>query len=141
MSLLIWSHVYSVGVEIVDEQHKVLMGLINEIHDMQMRDDPLSNMNMVLHKLVDYTIYHFQTEQKLFQELGYPEHEEHKGFHDKLIEEVSGFVKLFESGDAAAREKLMLFLTDWLKDHILGEDKKFGKYHNAMAEEDGLENL
>jgi hemerythrin len=48
--------------------------------------------------------------------------------HKKLIAEVKNFLEMMNSNEESAKEKLMVFLTDWLKDHILGDDKKFGNY-------------
>ena len=128
MDLLIWSNHYSVSVDVIDEQHKKLMGLCNKLHRLIENKDADSKVQEVLSELVDYTLYHFQTEEELFSKVCYPHAKGHKAHHEKLVKEVSGVVERFNNGDTSIKETLMVFLTDWLKDHILKEDKAFGKF-------------
>lgn len=141
MELLVWTHTYNIGNELVDNQHKKLMHLINTLYDIQSGQKEDSQVQKVFQELVDYTVYHFQSEEELFQKHNYPEYQHHKQIHEQLVQEVAQYASAYEGGDAALKEKLMLFLTDWLKDHILGEDKKFGRFlqeQQQSVEEDDL---
>ena len=71
MDLLIWSNHYSVSVDVIDEQHKKLMGLCNKLHRLIENKDADSKVQEVLSELVDYTLYHFQTEEELFSKVCY----------------------------------------------------------------------
>lgn len=139
--LLIWSHAYSVGHLTVDGQHQKLVGFINTLYNIGDGPGAAAEVEKVLGELLNYTVYHFGTEEKLFEEHGYPRAAAHKTIHERLIEDVSAQVKLLKAGDRAMREKLLLFLVDWLKDHILGEDKLFRKFlaeKGTVEEEDDL---
>ena len=139
--LLIWSHAYSVGHEVVDGQHKKLVGLINTLHNIGDGPNAATEVEAVLDELIRYTVYHFGTEERLFAEHGYPRAADHAAIHKHLIGDVSAQVKLLQGGDRAMREKLLVFLVDWLKDHILGEDTLFRKFlasQGVVAEEDDL---
>jgi len=70
----------------------------------------------------------------MFQKYDYPAYEQHKSIHEKLIGEVEKNVDNFKCKDESTRENLMIFLTDWLKDHILGDDKKFGQFLKIQGE-------
>ncbi len=134
MNLLVWSHTYSIGNDIVDSQHKKLIELLNKLYDVQSSGGDDTQVTSILNDLVAYTIYHFQAEENLFQQHNYPDFAHHKGVHDKLVKDVQDYIGLFKAQDQAAKEKLMIFLTDWLKEHILGDDKKFGSFLRAQAE-------
>jgi hemerythrin-like metal-binding protein len=140
MDLLIWSHSYSIGNAEVDTQHQKLIDLINKLHSST-EGGATGDADIVLQELIDYTVYHFQSEEALQKSSGYPDYQAHKKRHEELVTQVSEKVAMYKSGDEAIMEKLMLFLVDWLKDHILGEDKKLGKYlstQGATEEEDDL---
>jgi hemerythrin-like metal-binding protein len=126
--LLVWSHAYSVGNEVVDDQHRKLIGFINTLYNIGDGPDAASDVEKVLGELIDYTVYHFGTEERLFAQHAYPRAGKHKTIHGALIDDVSAQLKHLAAGERAMREKLLVFLVDWLKDHILGEDKPFGKF-------------
>jgi methyl-accepting chemotaxis protein/hemerythrin len=139
MEVLIWSNAYSIGNDLVDGQHHKLMDLINKLYGVG--EENLPEVERVLAELIDYTVYHFQAEENLQQTSGYPGFEAHKQEHTRLIAAVSEKVAAFRSGDEALREDLLVFLVDWLKDHILAEDKKLGIFlaeKNAGSEADDL---
>lgn len=128
MDLIVWSHTYSIDNETVDTQHKKLMQLINDLHNVQSAGGDATRVGAILNELVDYTVYHFKAEEELQAKNNYPDLPQHKVVHQKLIQDVQGFLELLKKQDETAKERLMIFLTNWLKDHILGDDKKFGKF-------------
>jgi hemerythrin len=73
MELIKWKDVFSVKVSEVDNQHKKLIGLINQLYDAMRVGKGREVLGSVLTELVNYTIYHFSTEERLFREYGYPE--------------------------------------------------------------------
>ncbi len=87
-------------------------------------------MDKILTGLVGYTVYHFGSEEKLFEKHGYPETREHIEKLKKLVGRVSDFYESFKKGDAEVNFDLMEFLKDWLNNHIKGTDKKYGAFFN-----------
>jgi hemerythrin-like metal-binding protein len=61
----------------------------------------------------------------LFEKYGYPERAPHKDYHDKLVVRVLDFKSQFEDGRASLSMDLMVFLTGWLKDHIMKTDQAY----------------
>jgi hemerythrin-like metal-binding protein len=84
MGFIKWNDNFSVKVSEVDNQHKELIGLINQLYDAMRVGKGREVPGSVLTELVNYTVYHFSTEERLFQEHGYPEYERHKQIHDDL---------------------------------------------------------
>jgi hemerythrin-like metal-binding protein len=79
----------------------------------------------ILDRLVSYTVMHFGVEEKLFQKHGYPDADQHKKVHEKLIAKVIDFKTKVDKGDGTISMELMDFLKDWLVSHIKGTDKKY----------------
>jgi hemerythrin-like metal-binding protein len=82
-------------------------------------------MGSILQELAQYTVEHFQAEEKLMMEAGYSKLNEHKRVHEKLVKEVLDFQRQFEGGSATVTLDLMTFLSDWLINHIKGVDRQY----------------
>lgn len=133
MALFSWDNSYSVNIREIDEQHKVLIKLINNLHDSMKVGKGKEALGPILNELVDYTVYHFGHEEKLFTDNGYPESSQHKAVHAKLVEQVKAIKKDYESGNAVMTIEVMHFLKDWLSGHIMGTDKKYSSFLNAKG--------
>jgi len=123
-----WSDTLSVGIEEIDVQHKVLVGLVNEMHDA-IRDHHGSDVvREILGRLAEYTRIHFAVEESLMRILGYPEYEDHKGEHEELIHSVVDLQGKVDSGQASIGFELMHFLKVWLTKHIMESDQKYAEH-------------
>ncbi|MEZ5583158.1 MAG: bacteriohemerythrin [Candidatus Competibacteraceae bacterium] len=128
-----WSDELSVGIQEIDEQHKALLNILNElndgIHGVRRKEVRLE----ILDKLIEYTKTHFAVEESLMRIFAYPRYEEHKQEHDKLIAEIHGFrVKFLEDASAPTYE-LLIFLKRWLTNHIMKVDKHYEEHFLKMG--------
>lgn len=128
MALMTWSTDYSVEVALLDKQHQKLFEMLNKLHNAMRLGEGRHLAPRILSELVQYTREHFATEEALMKQANYPELIAHKAEHDKLTREVVKMVQDIEQGKAVLSMKLMQFLESWLKDHILGRDKKYVSY-------------
>ncbi len=133
LALFNWSSDYSVNIKEIDNQHKILIKLINEIHNAMKVGKGKEVLESVLKELVDYTVYHFGYEEKLFSIHSYPEANQHKAAHDKLVEQVKAIKRDYESGKTVITLEVMNFLKDWLSGHIIGTDKKYSGFLNSKG--------
>lgn len=133
MPLMTWNADYSVHIELVDEQHKKLVGLINGLHDAMKLGKGKDVLGKTLSQLVDYTAYHFKEEEKLFKVYAYPDYLPHKREHDALTKQALELRERFVRGELFLSNETVLFLKDWLNSHILGSDKKYGPFLNARG--------
>lgn len=133
MSLLNWSAAFCVGVNEIDDQHKKLVDMANRLNDAMQKGQGKEALGKILNELVDYTVYHFGTEERLMGQHQYPNQAAHKEEHKKLIHDVGAFKAKFDKGDAAITSEIMNFLRDWLTKHILQSDKLFAKDLNSKG--------
>lgn len=133
MALIEWKADYSVNIAEIDDQHKKLVDLINTLHAAILSGTGKDALTHILADLVDYTLNHFATEEKFFDEYDYPESESHKQKHQDLVQQVAALQKKQADGEKVLTMDVMNFLRDWLQDHILGTDKKFGPYLNSKG--------
>ena len=128
-----WSDVLSVGIEEIDAQHKVLVGLVNEMHEAIRLHHANEVVHGILNKLAEYTRIHFAVEESLMRILDYPDYEVHKAQHEELIRSVVDLQEKVASGKASVGFELMHFLKVWLTKHIIESDKHYGTHFLAAG--------
>ncbi len=126
--LLRWSDSLSVGIDSIDNQHKKLIDLINELFKHINSGSAKETVGKTLGALVDYTGTHFQNEEKLFAKYDYPEQMNHKEMHRKLVAQVVEFQNQFKNGEKDVSLELMEFLKDWLIKHIKQTDMQYSPF-------------
>ena len=131
MLLMEWSEELSVNVKEIDDQHKKLVGMLNELHAAMQAGHGKDVLGGVIGGLADYTAYHFSTEEKYFDEFGYPEAAAHKAQHREFIQKISEFQAGFAKGAVLLSITVMNFLCDWIREHIKESDKKYGPFFNS----------
>jgi hemerythrin-like metal-binding protein len=133
MGYLKWSDKYSVNVTEIDEQHKKLISLVNEMYDAMHAGKGKDILGAVIAEFVNYTVYHFNTEERLLQQYDYPRYNEHKEMHDNLSKKARDLKETFDKGNKPTAIDVMLLLTNWLNAHVLEEDKKYEPYLNSKT--------
>ncbi|MFO7734874.1 MAG: bacteriohemerythrin [bacterium] len=128
MSLIKWNDNFSVNVEKIDNQHRKLISMINELNDKMRQGKGKEVLEKIISDLINYTAIHFQTEEKLFEKFRYPETAVHKKEHTDFVRKVSDFQKNFKAGKLGLSIDIMSFLSSWLKNHIKGTDKKYSEF-------------
>ncbi|MCX7066579.1 MAG: bacteriohemerythrin [Methylococcales bacterium] len=125
-----WSDELSVGIEEIDEQHKVLVNLVNRLFDETVVHQAGTSavMEEILHELIEYTVIHFAVEESLFRIFHYPATETHTRHHDELKAQVLDIQKKVKQGEASLNTELLMFLKRWLTNHILQEDKLYAPF-------------
>lgn len=123
MSLIEWTDEFSVGVEALDDDHKMLIGMINELHDTSNEGQGLELVDKIFDRLEDYAYAHLSREESLMVSTGYAEYEEHKLAHKKWINRLREFKDRYQKENMAlAHVEMNQFLQSWLVDHIRGVD-------------------
>ncbi|WP_461255741.1 bacteriohemerythrin [Treponema sp. R80B11-R83G3] len=134
-NLVTWDDSYSVGFEHIDNQHKELVKMVNELYTA-CKMGALKEDIVYLHtvsKALEYARVHFSDEEKYMGIASYPELNEHKKQHEEFVVEIKKSVKLFEIGETAPIE-LANFLKNWLLNHIAISDKKYAPYLAKLAQ-------
>ncbi len=133
MPLFNWSEKFLTNVKELDEQHKKLVSLINNLHDAMTKGKGKEIMGKILNELADYTDYHFKTEEKLLEKHAYPDYAKQKSAHDSFTKKVLDLKDRYHKGQTTISVEVMNLLSDWLKDHILRLDKAYGPFLNEKG--------
>ncbi|NDV26147.1 bacteriohemerythrin [Desulfovibrio sp. JC010] len=133
MPILEWDDSYSVGVELIDSEHKQLIGMINKAYDSIKNMEEEKVLVELVKDMNAYAAAHFGTEEKLMKEHGYPASEGHLKMHDEFAIKAKTLHNFVRSENEIEPVKVFKFLADWLRDHILKTDKDFGKFLNEQG--------
>ncbi|MFW5770266.1 MAG: bacteriohemerythrin [Spirochaetota bacterium] len=127
MALFSWGDELSVKIPSIDEQHKKLVGLVNDVHEVAVSEKDKNELENVFNDLVEYTQSHFIYEENIFEKYGYPKMAEHIQQHEALKRKVNGFLADFKTGNMDMLE-FLAFMVDWLQDHIMNEDMAYSHF-------------
>ncbi|WP_444917229.1 bacteriohemerythrin [Microbulbifer sp. JMSA003] len=126
MSYWSWDASLSVGINLIDEQHRRIVDYINEL-DLAHIENDKERISKVLIGLADYTSTHFDFEEDLMERSGYPLSDTHKKVHRSFVAQIDSYVEQHENGKDITR-RLMSDLKIWLTNHIKNDDKDYSPY-------------
>jgi hemerythrin len=127
-TFLVWDDACNTGIDQLDEDHKKLLNMINNLRSSTLCNTGEEFERCTLQELVDYTESHFDREERLMQEHGYPDYEGHKAQHDQMAQYVAGFVKRYDEQGNKVLPDVADHLTRWLIQHIKGTDMKYVEF-------------
>lgn len=133
VALINWNDSFSVKISEVDQQHKTLIAMVNELHDAMKVGKGRDALGKIVEKLINYSTTHFSLEEKYFAQFDYPDQEKHVQEHEDFIQKVAEFKDGFERRNLTLSVEVMKFLSDWLKSHILGADMKYSQFFNEKG--------
>ena len=128
MSLFAWKDSYSIGVPDIDAQHRQLYKLADDLHQALNAGQGKDALAAVLKSLIDYTKTHFAAEERLMQRCGYSGLAAHKAQHEDLTRKVIDLQQQMQAGKLMLSIEVMRFLSDWLRQHIGGSDRKYAPF-------------
>jgi len=128
MITIAWDDRFRIGLPIIDNQHKYLLQLINQLYDDITSGALPNSLDEVFNNLDDYAVYHFTIEERWMQGQLYPELANHQQEHATFKEHVAELRRLHLRGDSYTSLKTLTFLYHWLTTHIQGSDFQFGQF-------------
>jgi len=126
-----WSDELNTGVPEMDAQHRKLVEILNRFYDAVEKGEREEAIGELLKGAEEYTVFHFESEERFMEEIGFPELEAHRRAHQNLVNEVRSAKEKYAQGDTKAARSLAAFLLSWLYTHIAKTDRKYGDYYRA----------
>ena len=129
-----WARSYETGIKLVDQQHQELFRQVGVLLGDDDKNKPVQErIEETLGFLGEYVLDHFGTEEKLMQMINYPKTVEHKKMHDDFVQTFLGLKQEYSTGNGSlpVLMKLSRVVLNWLKEHIMLQDKDFGEYYRV----------
>ncbi len=131
-----WEKKFELGVDEIDTQHKKWVEILNRFIAAREANKEKEVLKDILQEVVDYTRYHFETEERHMKEHGYELLEQHKQQHAMLVKQVADVIRTININEKKAVLSLEVLLKNWVLKHILTTDKIYGEYlkrHKQVA--------
>lgn len=133
MTLVNWDNKFSVNVEEIDKQHKSWINLINYLHEAMRAGKGKEVLGDILDEVINYTEYHFSSEERLFDKYNYPDAARHKQLHAEFVDEFKKIRQDYSNGKAPMSIDIMQRLREWLNYHIMNVDKEYTAFFNEKG--------
>jgi hemerythrin len=125
MAIFEWNDSISLQIPVIDVQHKELLGWISSLNDEVQKGEGAQVIGDVLLKLISYVCFHFEEEERLLLSANYQDYTSHRQEHDNFVKRLQAIQEQFHDGEALSRNTLE-FMSDWIVQHIMGTDQKYG---------------
>ncbi|CAA7611336.1 Methyl-accepting chemotaxis protein [Candidatus Terasakiella magnetica] len=121
-----WSSQFSVGIVAIDEDHRKLFAMIDEMRDMVTRQAHPDDIEFLLERMIDFAAYHFRREEALLQGNGYPGFVGHKTNHDRFANQATAVLTDWRAGRRdGVTAKFADDIEAWLVEHVMKEDMAY----------------
>lgn len=139
MILIEWSEKLSVNIPVIDDQHKKLISYLNELYTFMKAGKGREIVGETLSKLIEYTKFHFKTEEDFFNKFNYPDKIIHEQEHKEFINNVTKINNDYNNVKLSASQVSLTttvietsrFLYQWILNHIMKIDKKYEDFLKA----------
>lgn len=125
-----WDQAFSIGMDEIDDQHKVLFEIMNKLWLAIVRHQEKDEMAHILADLERYTLSHFTAEETFMKVSGFEGYEAHRQEHQKFIERIAQAREAALIGQVMSLD-LLHFLKDWLVHHIQQRDREYASEYLA----------
>jgi hemerythrin len=133
MALVEWTDEFSVNIREIDAQHKQLIAMINDLHEVMRTGGGKDALAKILDDLADYTTYHFAYEESLLVRHGYHDAADHAAEHEQLAAQVAEMQQHFHAGTFVMSVDVMQFLKQLLAFHMQGTDRQYTAFLNGKG--------
>ena len=120
-----WTSDLETGIPDIDNQHKVLFSLINELSKSIAEKKTNKAIQKVTENLTNYVLEHFAVEEALMEDEGYPKLEDHKSIHQDLVIKTAEIVEQYKNKELEMVSPLVVFIANWINTHIKKDDMDF----------------
>ena len=141
MPIIEWNDAYILGIEQIDHHHRHLVTLLNTTYDMFVGRGYKVEIGGLIAELINYATYHFSAEEQLMSRYDYIEAEAHTNQHEYFIKQIKTFHRELIGGRETLSLELIVFLKDWLLEHISKSDRAYADAIGLKLEKGQLQGV
>ena len=127
MGSIQWVDSLSIGVESIDDEHKKLIKIANAIVEIAKQPESKDRVIKAFSMIREYTVAHFDNEEKYMASIKYAELGAHRQEHADLKRKVKEYQTMLYHAEVISNDEVLSFMKSWLVEHVLGSDMKIKK--------------
>ena len=120
-----WEDKFSVGISIIDEQHKKLIESINKVRMVEMSSNSPKDVLAILDQMTEYILKHFETEEHYMKEFDFPGFQSHRNEHIDFTNTTIDYKIRAVGGDYKIINEIIEYLMEWIVNHIQVTDRQY----------------
>jgi hemerythrin-like metal-binding protein len=121
MDWISWDEMLATGHAVLDEDHRQLVALVNQLADRVVNHKGAQDYLALLGELVAHTRAHFSREERLMAGCDYPDAGAHKSEHERLLQDANDYLSRQDAGSPSV--SMLYFFDQWLTRHIATWDR------------------
>lgn len=125
MAFIAWEDNLNLKIDLIDEEHKFLIFLMNKLHKQYNDGQPQEIVRATFSELIEYATKHFTDEENYMVSIKYSDLDAHKAIHQKLLDRLNTYSQEFDGSNGQISDYVFTFLKLWVTAHIKGIDAKF----------------
>jgi len=125
---IVWSNIFSIGIDEIDEDHRRLIDIFNILNHAVREGESSAYVAAVLEELINCTVWHFSHEERLMLKYAYDGLEEHRAEHRELIASAKVLQQEILQANGPVAERHLETLEHWLTEHLLTADVQLGSH-------------
>lgn len=128
-----WNQQFSIGNSQVDEDHKTLIEIYNNLVDLIEKNGDREYFSIILSQMTDFVLKHFENEEEYMRKFNYPHFDEHKDKHDDYSYKVAMYNAELLGDNPPDPSEIISYIEKWWKTHILTNDARYEKYKRSIG--------
>ena len=125
MAFIVWNDSLDLHIDMIDEEHKILINLMNKLYEENNQKKPKETLKATLSDLSSYAAKHFSDEENYMASINYSDLAAHKAIHQRLLNRIDSFSETYDESGERIPEDFFMFLKIWVTAHIKGIDIKY----------------
>lgn len=123
-----WGNRYTTGIGVFDEQHKKIMGLLNQLLSAVKQNGKTEKCRDILNELMPYSATHFDAEEEAMKKFRYPYYKKHCEEHIEIKMKIGELHKKCMKGDKPRTVEILKFISHWMDKHLKNDDINYGPF-------------
>ena len=128
MPVLKWTQDLEIGIKSIDDQHRQLINIINELHLAVEQNKGNETIIHMIDKLHQYADSHFRDEEAILEKHEYPDLEDHVLEHEEFIAKLDELKSKYLSSKEALTIHLRNYILAWFYHHIKINDMEYRRF-------------
>lgn len=128
MALIKWRDSYATGVKEMDEEHRVIIDLINTLYEMIRDKKRYEELRTVYERMYSYSRDHFSHEEQMLEEADFSGLAEQKEQHAQFIARLDELKDELLSANESVTLEVYTFLREWWLQHIVETDGQYSEH-------------
>lgn len=133
MAIIEWDDSFNINNNVIDSQHKRWFEIHNKMHQLLIHPDPMVSITSldVLLEVLDYTKFHFNSEEEYMRDINYPDFTSHRRIHRDFENLIFGYHREIIDGKRVLNTEIIGVIKNWLIEHIQAEDQKITLFEKS----------